>query len=304
MQKIIPNIWCDRNAEQAGEFYVSAFENAHSEIESRYPEAGLLEFQREFAGAPLTVGLTISGTRFRLINAGDEFHPNPSISFMLNFDPLLFDGSEEQARASLDRLWGRLSDGGSALMPLDAYPFSARYGWVQDRYGVNWQLMLTDPAGDPRPFISPALMFDGASQDRAAEAADFYVSLFSDLPSGSAVGNRFPYGMPSGDAGAGALAFGEFRLGEQWFVGNDNGSGVDHGFSCGVSLEVDCADQAEIDRLWAALSSVPEAEACGWCADRFGVCWQIVPADLGELMRRPNAYEHLMGMKKIVIAEL
>lgn len=304
MQKIIPNIWCNRNAEEAGEFYASAFENAGTEVEARYPETGLLDFQQEFAGAPLTVGVTISGTRFRLINAGDEFRPNPSISFMLNFDPLLFDGSEERARASLDRLWERLSDGGTALMPLDAYPFSAHYGWVQDRYGVSWQLMLTDPAGDPRPFISPALLFDGGAQDRAAEAADFYVSLFADLPAGSAVGNRFPYGTPSGKAGAEALAFGEFRLGEQWFVGMDNGSGTDHGFSCGVSLEVDCADQAEIDRLWAALSAVPEAEACGWCTDRFGVSWQIVPQDLDRLMQRPDAYAHLMGMKKIVIDEL
>jgi len=189
-------------------------------------------------------------------------------------------------------------------MPLGEYPFSARYGWVEDRYGVSWQLMLGDPTGDARPFIIPALMFDGPAQDRAAEAADYYVSVFADAPGGSESGNRFPYGAPTGKAGADALAFGEFRIGEQWFVVMDNGSGVDHGFDCGVSLEVDCEDQAEIDRLWEALSAVPEAEACGWCADRFGVSWQIVPADIGELMQRPGAYQHLMGMKKIVIAEL
>lgn len=313
-QRIVPNIWCTRNAEEAGAFYASAFENAHAEVESRYPLTGLLDFQQEFAGEPLTVGLTISGTRFVLINAGDEFRPGPSISFMLNFDPMLFDcgeigggetgGGEEQARASLDRLWARLAEGGSVLMPLGEYPFSRHYGWVQDRYGVNWQLMLTDPAGDPRPFIIPALMFDGDAQDRAAEAADFYVSVFADSPGGAEVGNRYPYGAPTGKAGADALAFGEFRIGDQWFMAADNGSGVDHGFSCGVSLEVGCADQAEIDRLWEALSAVPEAEQCGWLTDRFGVSWQIVPEDMGELMERPGAYGNMMEMKKIVIADL
>lgn len=301
---IVPNIWCNRDAEEAGAFYASAFENAHAEVESRYPEEGLLDFQREFAGLPLTVTLTISGTRFTLINAGDEFRPNPSVSFLLNFDPLLFDGSEEQARASMDRLWDRLIDGGAALMHLGEYPFSRRYGWVQDRYGVSWQLMLTDPAGDPRPFIIPALMFDGPAQDRAAEAADFYVSLFAGSPGGAEVGNRYPYGVPTGKAGAEALAFGEFRIGEQWFMVADNGSGFDHGFGNGVSLEVSCRDQAEIDRLWDALSTVPEAEQCGWCVDRFGLSWQVVPENMAELMERPNAYEHILQMKKIVIAEL
>lgn len=300
-QRIIPNIWCDRNAEEAGAFYASVFENASSAVESRYPEDGLPDFQREFAGQVLTVALTISGTRFTLINAGSEFRPNPSISFMLNFDPLAFDNSEELARGSLDRIWGRLSDAGSALMPLGEYPFSRHYGWVQDRYGVNWQLMLTSPEGEPRPFVIPALMFDGPAQDRAAEASDFYASLFADSPGGAEIGHRFPYAEPTGKAATGALAFGEFRVGDQWFMVADNGSGTDFGFSCGVSLEVSCVDQGEIDRLWAALSSVPEAEACGWCADRYGVSWQVVPENIGELMERPGAYQRLLGMKKLVI---
>ncbi len=298
-QRIVPNIWCNRNAEEVGAFYASTFENAAYEVEGRYPEEGLPDFQREFAGLPVTVALTVSGTRFTLINAGDEFRPNPSISFMLNFDPLLFDGSEELARASLDRLWGALGEGGVEFMPLGEYPFSARYGWVQDRYGVSWQLMLTDPAGDPRPFIVPSLMFAGPVQNRAGEAIDFYASVFAD----AAPGNRYPYGVQTGPASPEALMYGEFRIGEQWFAAMDSGVEQEVAFDCGVSLEVSCADQAEIDRLWAALSARPEAEACGWCADRFGVSWQIVPQNIGELMERPGAYQKLMGMKKLVIAE-
>ena len=75
-------------------------------------------------------------------------------------------------------------------------------------------------------------------------------------------------------------------------------------FTCGVSLEVQCADQAEIDRLWGRLSAVPEAEQCGWLADKFGVSWQIIPANMGELMLHEGAFERMLEMKKLVIAEL
>lgn len=307
-QKIVPNIWCQGTAEEAGEFYAGAFAaaglHATAAVTSRYPQEELLEFQEPLAGKPLTVDVIIKGTRLVLINAGNEFTPNPSISFMLNFDPLMFDGDEEKARAKLTLLWSELSRDGSEMMPLGEYPFASLYGWVQDQYGVSWQLMLTRPEGDPRPFVIPALMFDGPSQNKAAEASDLYVSLFSDVPGGSEIGNRSPYGTPTGKASAEGLAFGEFRIGEQWFACMDNGSGVDHPFSCGVSLQVDCADQEEIDRLWDALSAVPEAEQCGWLEDRYGVSWQIVPANMEELMNRPNAFEHMLAMHKIVIAEL
>src|SRR5690606_2612799 len=162
---------------------------------------------------------------------------------MLNFDPLMFEGDEEKTREKLETLWNELLQDGSEMMPLGEYPFASLYGWVQDRYGVSWQLMLTRPEGDPRPFVIPALTFAGPGQSQAAEASDAYVSLFSDVSGGSAIGNRAPYGTPTGDASAEGLAFGEFRIGEQWFACMDNGSGVDHPFTCGVSLQVDCADQ-------------------------------------------------------------
>ncbi|MFA5605619.1 MAG: VOC family protein [Leucobacter sp.] len=300
-QRIIPNIWCNRNAEEAGRFYAEALPNAEASVESRYPTEGLLDFQREFAGEPLTVALDISGYRIRLINAGDEFRPNPSLSFMLNFDPLLFGGDEAETRSRLGVTWRHLCEGGRELMPLGSYPFSARYGWLEDRFGVSWQLMLTDPAGDPRPFVVPALMFDGAAQNQAAAAAERYARIFAEVFGGAEVGLLHPYGQPTGAATAEALAFGEFRVGEQCFMVSDNGSGRDHGFSCGVSLEVRCADQAEIDRLWSALSAVPRAEQCGWLEDRFGVSWQVVPENIEALMARPGAYAALMGMRKIVI---
>lgn len=186
VQRIVPNIWCNGNAEEAGEYYARTFENASFEVESRYPETGLLDFQQPLAGQPLTVALTIAGYRFTLVNAGNEFHPNPSLSFMLNVDPLLFDSDELLARASLEKMWHGLVDGGRVLMPLGEYPFSALYGWVEDRFGVSWQLILTDPAGEPRPFILPALLFGEAAQDRAGEAVDHYLYTFRGFPGGAA----------------------------------------------------------------------------------------------------------------------
>lgn len=95
----------------------------------------------------------------------------------------------------------------------------------------------------------------------------------------------------------------DLTLAGQWFVAADSGNEQPESFNHGISLEVRCADQEEIDRYWDALSAVPEAEQCGWLIDNVGVSWQIVPVNIGELMQRPGAHGKLMEMKKIVIDE-
>lgn len=299
MQRIVPNIWCAGTAAEAGAFYASVLPETTWAVTARYPETGLPDLQRGYAGKELVVDVTVRGYRIRLINAGDEFRPNSSFSFLIAVDPRHVGGDDAAARAEIDRMWQALAAGGEIRMPLQSYPHSPHYGWVEDRFGVNWQLLLADPGGLEQPFLTPHLMFTGA-EPRAREAIGAYTALFPE----SAPGALFPY--PEGAAPwAGdddrALMFGDFILVGQRFSAADGGT--DHGFTFtpGVSLEVDCADQAEIDRLWEALSAVPEAEQCGWLVDRFGVSWQIVPAMMDELMRRPNAYQHMMGMKKIVI---
>lgn len=300
MQRFVTNIWCDRDAEEAGRFYASVFPETSSAVESTYPHEGLLDFQQEFAGKPLTVAVDLAGTRIVLINAGSEFAPNPSISFTLSFDPARFEGDGVATRAQFDAIWASLSDGGRILMPLQEYPFSARYGWVEDRYGVSWQLTLTDGSRGVRPFVMTSLLFSGPSQNLAADAVDRYVELFP----GAELGMRVPYPKASGPAPAGAVMFSDFRLGDQWFTAMDSGADDAWPFGCGMSIEVACADQAEIDRLWEALSAVPEAEQCGWLADPFGVSWQVVPENMGELMRRPDAFAHMLSMTKIIIDDL
>ncbi|HWV47932.1 MAG TPA: VOC family protein [Microbacterium sp.] len=297
-QKIVPNLWFARNADEAGGFYSEVLPKTSSTVSARYPDE-VPDWRSEFAGETLVVDLDVDGYRIALINAGDEFRPNPSISFMLNFDPLAFDDDVDAARRALDETWEGLSSDGRVLMDLGEYPFSRRYGWVEDRFGVSWQLILTDPEGEPRPFVIPQLMFAGPVQGKAQEAAEYYVSLFDD----ARLGFIAEYPTPTGPAAAGDVMFGEFHLAGQPFAMMDSAADQDVTFGAGVSLEVRCADQAEIDRLWEALSAVPEAEQCGWLADRYGVSWQIVPENMGELMERPGAYDTMMKQKKIVIAD-
>ena len=297
-QKITPNIWFDGNAKEAVDFYAATFPDGKVLSTAYYPkstEEGLAEFQKDLAGKVLTIEFQLGDLRFTAINAGPEFAVNPSISFMVNFDP----SRDDQAREHLDELWGKLIEGGETLMPLDAYPFSRRYGWVKDRYGVSWQLILTNPTGEPRPFIVPSLLFAGKNTNHAEEALKFYTSIFKDATQGTLA----RYDADTGPAQAGSLMFADFTLGGQWFAAMDSGVEQPFTFNEAISLAIVCKDQSEIDYFWNKLSTVPEAEQCGWCKDKFGVSWQVVPEAMGELMRRPDAFAHMMQMKKLVIAD-
>jgi len=296
VQRIIPNVWFDHTAAEAADFYVSVFPDSRILQTQHYPSEELPDFQREWAGQVLAVEFEIAGTRFVAINAGPQFPVNPSISFMLVFDP----SRDPAAREQLDAIWERLSDGGEALMPLGDYDFSPHYGWVRDRYGVSWQLILGDPDGDPRPFVVPSLLFGGPAQNRAGEALEFYQQVFP----GSREGVVARYEEPVGPATRGALMFADLELLGQWVALMDSGVDQDYTFNPGISLAVHCADQAEIDHYWQQLSTVPEAEQCGWCVDRFGVSWQVLPANLSELTSRPGGYQRMLQMKKIDIAAL
>ncbi|MNN06592.1 3-demethylubiquinone-9 3-methyltransferase [compost metagenome] len=206
----------------------------------------------------------------------------------------------------LDEVWNKLSDGGTALMPLDRYPFSEWYGWIQDKYGFTWQLMLTNPEGEPRPAIVPSMMFIGDNCGKAEEARELYLSVFRNAKPGTLV----KYGPGQEPDQEGAVMFSDFRLENAWFAAMD--SAYDHGFSFNeaISLLVNCETQEEIDHYWESLSAVPEAEQCGWLKDRFGVSWQISSSDLDEMMnqgtleQRNRVTQAFLKMKKFDLAEL
>jgi len=206
----------------------------------------------------------------------------------------------------LDRLWEQLSEGGTALMPLDAYPFSQRYGWIQDRYGLSWQLMLTNPAGEERPFIIPSLMFTGNNAGRAEEAIEFYGAVFTGSRRG--VTARYPKGMEPDREGT--LMFADFALRGTWLAAMDSARDHPFTFNEAISLLVPCETQAEIDYYWEQLSADPQAEQCGWLKDRFGLSWQIWPVAIGEMMRNgtreqiDRLTQAFLPMKKFDLAAL
>ena len=294
-QKIIPNLWFNRNAKEAAEFYVESFPQGLIKSIEYYPSEGLQDFQKDFAGKELTVEFELGGYSFVGINAGSEFEKNPSISCFVNFDPK----SDEKAREHLDDLWNRLIDGGTALMDVGEYDFSKRYGWVQDRYGMSWQLILTNPDGEDRPFIAPSFLFTSDKTNKAEEAINYYLDVFKD----SRMGSLYRYEEDMGPANKGSLMFADFAIGNQWFAAMDGGAEHDFTFNEGVSLSISCKDQDEIDYYWSKLSSSPEDEMCGWCKDKFGVSWQIVAENMYELLGKPGGFEKMMEMKKIVIAD-
>lgn len=293
MQTIVPHIWFDGDADEAAEFYLGAFPGARLVEVETHPSRILPWFDEEFAGRTAALTLDICGYRLTLINAGDEHTPNPAINFFVNFDPTeYFD-----AAGHLRHVWERLADGGEVTMELGAYPFSPCYGWVEDRYGVNWELMLTHPDSEPRPFIIPNLVFSGPVQNQAREAVDHYLSVFPD----AALGSRELYGGADGLLTEDSVIFSDFQLAGQWFSATDSAVAQQYTFTPGMTLQVTVDDQEQIDRLWAGLSAVPETEYCGQCTDRFGVRWQILPTNLDELLARPGGHEKLLAMGKIQI---
>ena len=293
-QKIVPHLWFDKEAEEAADFYCSVFPN--SRITS------LSTLYNTPSGDTDVVSFELWGYQFQAISAGPLFRFNPSVSFMVNFDP----SQDKEARQRIDKIWNDLMEGGQALMPLDKYPFSERYGWVQDKYGVSWQLIYTDPEGEERPLIIPSLLFVGDIYGKAEGASDFYVSLFKDARRGAIA--RYPAGMEPDKEGM--IMFTDFKLEGQWFSAMDSAREHGFGFNEAISFMVYCDDQEEIDYYWEWLSAVPEAEQCGWLKDKYGLSWQIVPTAMDEMMQDPDAErvdrvtQAFLKMKKFDLAVL
>lgn len=152
--------------------------------------------------------------------------------------------------------------------------------------------------------IVPNLWFDG----NAKEAVEFYTSVFKD---GKAISTSYypnegllDFQKPL----AGKELAIDFELAGQRFTAIN--AGPEFKFNEAISLSIQCEDQTEIDYFWEKLSAVPEAEQCGWCKDKYGLSWQVVPTGMEELMNGPNgssnpaAFQALLQMKKLDIAEL
>ena len=274
-KQIYPALWFNANAKEAAEYYCTIFNDTAMKSESDY-----------------AVVFETSGQKFLCINGGPEFTPNPSISFFV-----LYEDKDE-----LDKAWNKLAEGGKVLMPLDSYPWSQHYGWIQDKFNVSWQFYLGKMQDVGQKF-TPSLLFTGEQNGKAEEAINFYSSLFEN----SSISGIMKY-TGEGDDIKGNIAHAQFTLGDNVFMAMDSSEPHQFNFNEGISLVIECKTQEEIDYYWERLSAVPEAEQCGWLKDKYGVAWQVVPEILEHLMEDPEkatrVAEAFMQMKKFDIQKL
>jgi predicted 3-demethylubiquinone-9 3-methyltransferase (glyoxalase superfamily) len=273
---IHPCLWFDGNAKAAADFYCSLFSNS-----------------KITADTPMVVNFELAGQKFMGLNGGPMFKPNASISFTV-----ICETDEET-----NELWKQLSADGMIMMPLDKYEWSERYGFLQDRFGVCWQIMK-GKYSDVNQKITPTLLFVGNSFGKAENAVKFYTEVFPQ----SSIDGILLYTKDEGEA-AGTVKHSQFILDKKVFMAMDGLGNHPFAFNEAISFVVDCETQEEIDFYWNKLTADGGQESqCGWLKDQFGISWQIVPTILGKLMsdaeRAPRVMQAFMKMKKFDIAAL
>jgi predicted 3-demethylubiquinone-9 3-methyltransferase (glyoxalase superfamily) len=263
-QKITPHLWFDKEAKEATALYASLFTG--SKIKNVTTITGTP------SGDCDIVTFELAGQDFMAISAGPYFKLNPAISLFVVFDN----------KAEIKSVWEELIDGGKALMPYDTYPWAHKYGWLQDRYGLSWQLSWSEHHKMEQK-ITPLLMFTKDKAGKTKEAIEFYTNIFPN----SKTEMLMPYAKGEGDT-EGFIKHARFTLEGQGFMAMDSSLQHDFTFNEALSLIVTCDTQEQIDFYWEKLSAVPESEQCGWLKDKYGVSWQIVPREMGEMMASGN----------------
>jgi len=287
MQKITSHLWFDKEAKEAARFYTSIFKD------SKIRDIATLEGTP--SGEVDIVTIELYGQEFTLLSAGPLFKFTPAVSFLIACE----------TKEEVDVLWKELSEGGLAFMDLGEYPFSEKYGWVQDRYGLSWQVMYI---GDHKisQKIIPTLMFVGNVYGKTEMAITFYSSVFHNAN----VGGILHYSKGEEPDKEGTIKHAAFTLEGQEFAAMDSARMHDFSFNEAISFIVHCETQEEVDYYWEKLSAVPEAEQCGWLKDKFGFSWQIVPTDMDEMLKSSDkkkiarVTEAFLKMKKFDIETL
>jgi len=265
---IHPCLWFDGNAKAAADFYCSVIKNSKITTDT-----------------PMVVMFELNGKKFMGLNGGPMFKINPSISLFVTCTSI----------DETNKTWNKLSEGGKVLMPIDKYDWSERYGWIQDKFGLTWQVMH----GNSEKII-PSMLFTGKQFGRAEEAIKFYGSVFEN--SSVDMLEHYPKETPHG----GKVMYSEFKL-DQYSLVIMDGPGVhEYSFNEAVSFVVECETQKEIDFFWNKLTANGGQESmCGWLKDKFGVSWQIIPSIIGKLMtdkeKGPRVMQAVMKMKKLDI---
>jgi predicted 3-demethylubiquinone-9 3-methyltransferase (glyoxalase superfamily) len=289
MQKITPFLWFDRNAEEAINFYVPIFKNSKKGNVTRYDEAGAKASGRP-KGSVMTASFRLAGQNFTAINGGPIFKFTPSVSFFVNCE----------TEKEIDKLWEKLSAGAIKIFwQLQKYQWSEKYGWLTDKFGVSWQLILTK---SPQK-ISPFLSFFGKQYGKADEAINYYVSLFKN----SGIQNIARYSKEE-EKTEGTIKHASFTINGQEFKAMESSMDLPN-FNEALSFVVNCENQNEVDYFWDNLSKGGDekAQQCGWLKDKYGLSWQVVPKVLFELLsdkdvsKSQRVMQAILQMKKIDI---
>lgn len=270
-QKIIPSLWFDNNAQQAFVNYTTLFPNS-----------------KIIRNNSLVVEASLSDVLFLGINGGAMFNPDATISFMYTFEH----------KDQLQHIWDSfLTNGAIIKMPLDTYPWSDFYGWLEDNNGVNWQLYLGRLSDVNQQIICPTLMFGNEQQGKCAAAIACYQKIF---PNFELQGIKYY----TDDQLNGLVQHAQFKALGFTMMAMDSDTQQATTFNEGVSFTIYCEDQQEIDYYWNAFTKDGQESKCGWCKDPFGVSWQIVPKNIDQLLQHPNAMPNLLRMNKIIIKDL
>ena len=261
-QKITPCLWFEKDAEEVSKFYTSVFKD--SEVKN------LTRLQNTPSGAVEVATLRLAELEPTLLVAGPLFKFTPAVSFLVACT----------TKEEVETLWADLSKGGRPLMELGEYPFSEKYGWTEDKYGLSWQVMSVGGRAIEQK-ITPMLMFVGKQCGKAQEAMEFYTTVFDH----ARIDGIVRYGEGEQPDRAGTVKYAAFTLEDRRYAAMDSAYAHDFTFNEATSFMVHCQTQEEIDDYWGKLSADPAAEQCGWLKDKFGLSWQIVPTVMDEMFK-------------------
>ncbi|MEX2513989.1 MAG: VOC family protein [Cyclobacteriaceae bacterium] len=288
----IPCLWFDQEAEEAVNFYSEVFGNTEILTVSRYGKEGQ-EHHRRPEGSAMAVSFSMHGQEFLALNRGPLYPHSPGISFYVTCETV------DEA----DSVWKTLEEEGNILMPYDQYEWSQKYGWLNDRYGVSWQISLGKLSDVKQKFV-PSLMFVGAKFGKAEEAIDFYLGTFKE----ASLEGITRYSEKDPDE-TGKVKHAQFYLQGSTFMMMESSLAHQFDITPAVSFIITCDIQEEIDYYWEKLTQGEGDEVqCGWLYDQYGVSWQVVPGMLAENMKDPEKSRKLttafMPMKKLDIKVL
>jgi predicted 3-demethylubiquinone-9 3-methyltransferase (glyoxalase superfamily) len=275
-EKITPCLWFNGQAKEAATLYCSVFANA-----------------KIIAQSPIVTAIDVSGQSFTLLDGGPMYKPNASISFYYICE------KEDE----LNTIWNEFSKEGTVMMPLDKYPWGEKYGWINDKYGISWQLAL-GKISDVGQKITPCLLFTGKQYGLADEAIVLYSSIFKNPK----VDDILRYGANEFPDKEGEVKHAQMSLNGYKVMLMESAAPHNFTFTEGVSLTIHCETQEEIDHYWEKLTESGEESMCGWLKDKFGVSWQIIPTILSKIMGDPakagKAAQAFMAMRKLNIEQI